>query len=110
MNEIIAPSTRRTRVTVETLLDQLDQTIEAARADGQLNVVVNALTLSAKLVGLLRERIEVGGAGEFAGAKDAGEIMAMLVEELGLDGMIEMADRMREHAMAQCAGKAITVS
>jgi hypothetical protein len=39
------------------------------------------LTLSAKLVGLLREKIEVGVAGQFGGAQTADEIVAIFIEE-----------------------------
>lgn len=59
LEQMQRPVARKARVSVESLLDQLDQTIEAARADGQHSVVVNALTLSAKLVGLLRERVTI---------------------------------------------------
>jgi hypothetical protein len=53
----------------------------AARADGAHNAVVSALTLSAKLVGLLRKKIEVGVAGQFGGAQTADEIVAIFIEE-----------------------------
>jgi len=36
---------------------------------------------SAKLVGLLREKIEVGVAGQFGGAQTADEIVAIFIEE-----------------------------
>ena len=111
MNEIIAQSTRRTRVTVESLLDQLDQTIEAARADGAHGVVVSALTLSAKLVGLLRERIEVGGAGEYAGAKDVGGIVEAFISEMGSPAeALAMVDMMRAEVEKRAADQAVPVA
>jgi hypothetical protein len=39
------------------------------------------VTLSAKLLGLLREKIEVGVAGQFGGAQTAAEIVAIFIEE-----------------------------
>jgi hypothetical protein len=39
------------------------------------------LTLSAKLVGLLRKKIEVGVAGQFGGAQTTDEIVAIFIEE-----------------------------
>jgi hypothetical protein len=48
---------------------------------GWLWTVVSALTLSAKLLGLLREKIEVGVAGQFGGAQTAAEIVAIFIEE-----------------------------
>jgi hypothetical protein len=41
----------------------------------------SAVTLSAKLLGLLREKIEVGVAGQFGGAQTAAEIVAIFIEE-----------------------------
>jgi len=45
----------------------LETTIHHARADGQHGPAVAALTLSAKLVGLLKDRLEVTNASPFAG-------------------------------------------
>jgi hypothetical protein len=39
------------------------------------------MTLSAKLVGLLREKIEVGVTGQFGDAQMADEIVAIFIEE-----------------------------
>lgn len=65
VSEILRPAVAKTRVTVESLIAELETTIGDARAAKQHTVVVNALALSAKLVGLLRDRVEVGGVGEF---------------------------------------------
>jgi hypothetical protein len=53
------------------------------RAAKQHGVVVRALELAAKLVGLLRERVEITH--EFAGLKDSAEILAQIRIELGDD-------------------------
>jgi hypothetical protein len=111
IDQLARPVIKKARVTIESLLDQLDETITAARADGQHNVVVNALTLSAKLVGLLRERIEVGGAGEFAGAKDASEIVAIFISEMGSPAeALLMIEDMRARVEALAADEAVPVS
>jgi hypothetical protein len=49
--------------------------------DRNRDAVVSALTLSAKLLGLLREKIEVGVAGQFGGAQTAAEIVAIFIKE-----------------------------
>jgi hypothetical protein len=65
IDELTRPAAKKARVSVESLLAELETTITDARAAKQHGTVVQALTLSAKLVGLLRDRLEVGGVGEF---------------------------------------------
>ena len=77
--ELGAPAGRRTRVSIESLLNELEMTINDARGDGQHSVVVNALTLSAKLVGLLRDRVEVVGVGEFDACTSSEEVIEKLL-------------------------------
>jgi hypothetical protein len=79
--EITGPALKKARVSIESLLDQLETTINDARGDGQHSVVVNALTLSAKLVGLLRDRVEVGGAGAFDGLETSEQVVAALLSD-----------------------------
>jgi hypothetical protein len=79
--ELGAPAVRKTRVSIESLLNELEMTINDARGDGQHSVVVNALTLSAKLVGLLRDRVEIGGVGAFDACESAEQVVAALLSD-----------------------------
>jgi hypothetical protein len=79
--ELGAPAVRKTRVSIESLLNELEMTINDARGDGQHSVVVNALTLSAKLVGLLRDRVEIGGAGAFDACESTEQVVAALLSD-----------------------------
>jgi phage terminase small subunit len=83
MEEITRPAVRKTQVSVESLLNELSQTIEDARSAKQHGVVIAALTLSAKLVGLLRERIDVNV--EVGGTRD--EILDRLERRHGSEAM-----------------------
>src|ERR1700761_167286 len=80
IDEILRPVTARTRVSIESLLNELETTITDARADGQHGVVIGALTLSAKLVGLLRDKIEVGRVGDFDACESNDEIAAKMLD------------------------------
>lgn len=90
---------RRTRVSIESLLNELEQTITDARADGQHSVVIGALTLSAKLVGLLRDKIEIGGPGSFGPCETVAQVVeALLIDEspqeaLQIDALREEIER-----------------
>lgn len=79
--ELGAPAVRKTRVSIESLLNELETTINDARGDGQHSVVVNALTLSAKLVGLLRDRVEIGGVGAFDACESAEQVITQLLSD-----------------------------
>jgi hypothetical protein len=79
VDEIMRPAVRKARVSVESLLIELETTIADARGAKQHGVVVNALASSAKLVGLLRDRIEIGSPGEFT----RGDTIEAMITELG---------------------------
>jgi phage terminase small subunit len=81
--ELGAPAVKRTQVSVESLLNELETTIKDARAAKQHNTVVQALTLSAKLVGLLREKIDVSV--EVGGTRE--EILDRLEQRHGSEAM-----------------------
>jgi hypothetical protein len=74
IDELTRPAVKKTGVSVESLLLQLDETIADARKAKQHSVVVQCLSLSAKLVGLLRDRVEVGSPGDFDHLDAAGAI------------------------------------
>ena len=82
IDEIMRPAVTRTRVSIESLLNELETTIQDARADGQHGTVVAVLTLSAKLVGLLKDKIEVGCTDEFAGLSTE-EVVDKMIEHIG---------------------------
>ncbi len=82
MSELLAPAAQKSQISVEVLLSELEITIGDARSAKQHGVVVRALELAAKLVGLLKERVEVTH-NEFCGLRSADEVLAMIREELG---------------------------
>jgi hypothetical protein len=112
MDELAAPAVRKTRVSVESLLAELSTTIEDARAAKQHSVVVTALTLSAKLVGLLKDQIEVGGPGAFNNASSPEGVIDAVIEDAGGDPRQALADldRMREMLEARISETARDVT
>ncbi|MEH2546794.1 hypothetical protein V1283_003439 [Bradyrhizobium sp. AZCC 2262] len=79
IDELTRPAVRKVGVTVASLLAELATTIEDARRAKQHGTVVAALTLSAKLVGLLKDQVEVGGPGSF----DRPSTIEEMIAELG---------------------------
>jgi len=90
MDEIIRPPLRKSRVTVESLLAELDTTVKDAREAKQHAVVVNALKLMADLLGMLRTQIEVGRVGEFDGLTPE-QVIEQIRDELGEDAAAALA-------------------
>jgi hypothetical protein len=95
INELTAPAARRAGVTTESLLNELETTINDARSDGQHSVVVNALTLSAKLVGLLRDRVEVGTPGSFDACTTEADVVAAFLDGQTVDEALGTLDEMK---------------
>jgi hypothetical protein len=81
IDELSRRAVQKSGVTIEKLLSELSRTIDDARSEKQNNVVVKALELSAKLVGLLREKVDVNV--EYGGTRE--EIFGRLEERYGSD-------------------------
>jgi hypothetical protein len=109
--ELGAPAVRKTRITIESLLDELRQTIDDARAAKQHTVVVSSLTLAARLVGLLTEKVEIGRRGSFTACNSIEEVLDKMVEDSADDipGTLVILDQMREALMRAAADRAIVI-
>jgi hypothetical protein len=111
IDELARPAVRKTRVSIESLLDELEVTIQDARADGQHSVVVGALTLSAKLVGLLRDRIEVGSPGEYRDCQTPEDAIDALIERCGdARSVLDLLRMMTSMVEAHIANQATPIS
>ena len=84
--------TYKTKISLESLLNDLAEDRALARQLGQPSAAIQATTMAAKLVGLMVERKESGAPGDFAGLTaeqilaqvraDHGEAKAKLFEQL----------------------------
>jgi hypothetical protein len=73
----------RNRVTVDSLIEELDEARALAARVEQPGAMTQATTVKAKLVGLLVDRKETGQPGDFASLKTPAEVIAALRAELG---------------------------
>jgi terminase small subunit-like protein len=64
--ELQGSAARSTQITIQSICAELDAANEVARERGQAAAMVSASALRAKLAGLMVERVEVGGAGDFS--------------------------------------------
>jgi hypothetical protein len=81
IDELIRPTIRRTRATVDTLAEQLDHVFAGATGDRQWGAAGSAAALKAKLLGFMRERLEVGAVGAFDECRTTEEVIAKLLTE-----------------------------
>lgn len=80
--ELTAPAERKTRTTVDTLTEQFDRVFDGAVAAEQFGAASNAAGLKAKLLGFMREKIEVGPPGAF-GDLTIEKVTSDMIEQLG---------------------------
>lgn len=96
----------RGRVTVDTLVEELDAARGRAQTLDQPSVEVSAVMAKARLTGFLVDRKEIGEPGAFTNASQA-DIMARVQAELGDDAVAALgaalaaADRMPEPEPAE---------
>jgi hypothetical protein len=79
ISELVEPTVKKTRATVDTLAEQLDAVFAGASGDRQWGAASNAAGLKAKLLGFMREKIEIGSAGEFDQCRTTEEVIETLL-------------------------------
>jgi hypothetical protein len=79
--ELVEPTVRKTRATVDTLAAQLDAVFDGATGDRQWGAAGSAAALKAKLLGFMRERLEVGAPGSFDACETTEQVVAALLAD-----------------------------
>jgi hypothetical protein len=79
--ELVEPTVRKTRATVDDLASQLDEVFAGATGDRQWGAAGSAAALKAKLLGFMREKIEIGSAGQFDECRTTEEVIEKLLTE-----------------------------
>ncbi|EHR03234.1 hypothetical protein [Bradyrhizobium sp. WSM471] len=102
IEELLAPSVKRTRTTVDVLAEQFDAVFNGAINAEQFGAAGSAAGLKAKLLGFMREKIEIGGPGSFMG-ETVDEVIDDAIEEFGSSGSLasslrELADLVEQRA------------
>ena len=111
LEELAAPAVKRTKITLETLIDQFDQVFDGAMEDRQFGAAGSAATTKARLVGYLRDRLEIGGPGEFSGCKTPEEVVDLMIENAGgAQHALQQLDEIRSMVEARAADRAFDVT
>lgn len=98
IRELTAPAVKKARVTADTLAEQFDAVFNGAMGSAQFGPAGAAAAAKAKLLGFMRERLELGSVGEFDGTTSAeGVALQMLRDHDGsLAAVLEGLDMLRD--------------
>jgi hypothetical protein len=82
---------KRADITEDKILSNYEEAITMARAQAKPNDLTNAATAQAKLVGLLRDRVDISDTTDVAQMEDANEILNAVAARKGRTAALELA-------------------
>jgi hypothetical protein len=100
--ELGEPAVKKTRATVDTLAAQFDAVFDGAMGSAQFGAAGSAAAAKGKLLGFMREKLEVGGPGSFDGLQTTEEVIAQLLSDQSaseaLESLAILRDAIEHHA------------
>jgi hypothetical protein len=109
IDELIAPTIKRTRTTLDSLAEQFDRVFDGAVSAEQYGAASNAAGLKAKLLGFMRTQIEIGAPGEFGGCQTTEDVMQVLMTGESAGSILESLAALRELVEAYAANNAALI-
>jgi hypothetical protein len=106
VDELARPAVRKAQVSIEALLSQLDAVISDARADRQHGAAIAGYGLIVKICAMLHERADNT---EFAGNLTSDQIFDLMLQEVGPDQLVELADDLKRRALLAAGDRATPV-
>ena len=89
--ELLERQMKKSDITVDKVLDDYQTALNMAKAQERPSDMIAAATAQAKLVGLLRERVETGGVGDFGDTNSISDVLEMVAKECGPDAAMALA-------------------
>lgn len=83
---------------------------DGAVGDAHWGAAGSAAGLKAKLLGFMREKIEIGGVGDFDQCNTIDEIAAKTLDDMPLDVALETHDELRNALLRVAADRALPVA
>lgn len=84
-NQMVNRLIKRADITEEKILTQYQEAYDMARETGKTADMVSASTAQAKLVGMLRDRLEAGSPGDFDRMDNISDVLEALSQQVGPD-------------------------
>jgi hypothetical protein len=94
--ELIEPTVRKTRATVDSLASQFDRVFDGALGAEQFGAAGNAAGLKARLLGFMKEKIEIGAPGDFASCETIEQIVDKLLDQQSPADALLLLDQFRD--------------
>ena len=91
VSELREQAMKRADITIDKILSDYQYALEMAKEQAKPNDITNAATAQAKLVGLLRERVEAGNVGDFDGMESISEILEAVNSQAGPEAALALA-------------------
>lgn len=82
---------KKSDITIDKVLTDIQEAVHMAKAQAKPNDLVNAAMAQAKLVGLLRERTEIGAPGDFDGLENISDILEKVEADMGAEAALALA-------------------
>ncbi len=95
ISELRQSLAKRGDITEDKILTDYQFAIDQAKAQDKLDLIINAATAQARLVGLLRDRTEVGKPGDFDQLESVDEVLEEVAERAGPETASALAKAMR---------------
>ena len=89
--EIVESMIKRADITEDKILADYQHALDLAKAKDEPNSIVNAATAQAKLVGLLRDRVETGEVGDFNDMSTLEEVLEGVSDLVSPEAAAELA-------------------
>jgi hypothetical protein len=90
-NELLERQMKKSDITVDKVLSDLQWSIDRGKADGKPSDVIAGANAQAKLVGLLRDRVETGTVGEFGDSNSIADVLELVAKEAGPEAAMTLA-------------------
>lgn len=82
---------KKSDITLEKVLTDYQHALDLAKGQQKASEIVAAATAQAKLVGLLRERVETGGVGDFGDTNSIADVLELVAKEAGPEAAMTLA-------------------
>lgn len=94
IQELRQQMVKRHDITIDKILKDYAEAMDMARAQGRADQLIAGATAQAKLVGLLRERVETGAAGEFDALENVSDVLEKVAEQAGPEVALALSKAM----------------
>jgi phage terminase small subunit len=96
VEELMLNGAKRAEVTVASLLAELEEARAGAQDDKQFAAATSAAMAKAKLSGMLVDKVEIGGPGEFDGCASITDVIRKLLADEPASELLASIDAFRE--------------